>query len=279
MKLPLFTFTLFSKAESAHANASPLEHYLKYKHQHHLSQAQISYVERLADCFNRFVALENDGVRLDSEELDFFIEDNEASHMLTGMFSSLEPIDQALEAGSEIDKFMKSMLDKYKNTVHTLPYDYPKKVMVQIVWWIEHETQPMLRGKLANLVEFKARGRLKTMHQSSHARRTMDNACVKGWGMWSAYHHKFDVDVPSHQKVLCYEAGGPRSEDELYNVDLLTTLFTEMVRIEGPNCAHVFSAFDEPDTNKKVMQVGEHVREIAEEAIKIFEIRRQRIFE
>ncbi|KAI1704102.1 hypothetical protein DdX_14465 [Ditylenchus destructor] len=61
-----------------------------------------------------------------------------------------------------------------------------------------------------------------------------------------------------------------------------------MVRIEGPNCAHVnyaasfpkaylsgmkwilqvFSAFDEPDTNKKVMKVGKHVREIAEEAIK-----------
>ncbi|KAI1699101.1 hypothetical protein DdX_17531 [Ditylenchus destructor] len=83
--------------------------------------------------------------------------------------------------------------------------------------------------------------------------------------------------LKTSNKVPCYSVNGTRTEDELYTVDLTSTLFSEMVQVETPRCAHinyaaafpkayrmkwalrVFSAFHDPDTNAKVMKAGEHI--------------------
>ncbi|KAI1703493.1 hypothetical protein Ddc_16514 [Ditylenchus destructor] len=97
----------------------------------------------------------------------------------------------------------------------------------------------------------------------------------------------FEDIFPYSCQVSCYTVNGTRTEDELYTVDLLTTLFSEMVKVEAPRCGHinyaasfpkaylsgmkwalrVFSGFDDPDTNAKVKKAGEHIALFANMAI------------
>ncbi|KAI1691159.1 hypothetical protein DdX_22058 [Ditylenchus destructor] len=153
------------------------------------------------------------------------------------------------------------------------------------MWWLKHEGQVALDKKLAALEELKASGSVTV--ESAKTDADMDKACIKGWGMWSAYYHMFDVDQPNSKKVPCYTVNGTRTEDELYTVNLTTTLFSEMVQVEAPRCAHinyaaafpkaylsgmkwamrVFSAFHDPDTNAKVMKAGEHIAPFANMAM------------
>ncbi|KAI1691160.1 hypothetical protein DdX_22059 [Ditylenchus destructor] len=136
MKFLVFTIFIIFHVISVAGDDSDLEDHLKHKDESQPSQAQIIYVERLGDCFNRYVVLENDKVQLEEDELDVFMEDYEAAQTLSEMFNSFtndtSTIDQALQVGKVVKNFMASILKNYSTSIDSLSYDFDKKVIVQV---------------------------------------------------------------------------------------------------------------------------------------------------
>ncbi|KAI1694974.1 hypothetical protein Ddc_21608 [Ditylenchus destructor] len=203
MKFLVFTLFIIFHVLFVAGDDTDLGDYLKHKDETAPSQAQIIYVERLGDCFNRYVVVEDNKVQLEEDELDVFMEDYEAAQTLSEMFNSFNndtsTIDQALQVGKVVKNFMASMLKNYSSSIDSLSYDFDKKVIVQVMWWLKHEGQGALDKKLAALEELKSSGSVTVESAKSDA--DMDKACIKGWGMYSAYYHKFDVDQPDSKKV------------------------------------------------------------------------------